>query len=74
MSDRSMVLFCCLVPSIDCISNFNSSMNSFYINGCSKLLDVTAGDQTMGIGVINAFMIVIAFAAIPILIESPYPD
>lgn len=55
----------------DCISNANNAVNHFYTNGCSKSLDMVAGSQAMGIGVINSFMVVLAFVAIPILIKMP---
>jgi hypothetical protein len=55
----------------DCLSNVNGVQNSFYLTGCSKSLDTTASNQVMGIGVINCFMIALAFVAIPVLVKTP---
>ncbi|CAF1205016.1 unnamed protein product [Rotaria sp. Silwood1] len=49
-----------------CISNANNTVNSFYPIGCAKQLDIVAGNQAMGFGVINSFIIVLAFVAIPL--------
>jgi hypothetical protein len=55
----------------DCVSVVNGVINHFYTNGCSKPIGLTAGNQAMGIGVINCFMVVLAFVAIPLLVDSP---
>ena len=61
-------MFCYFV---DCLSNANGTENRFYTKGCTKYLDVIAGNQAMGIGVINCFMLVLALVAIPILLIRP---
>ncbi|CAF1225786.1 unnamed protein product [Adineta ricciae] len=50
-----------------CVSNQNGAVNHFYTNGCIKDLDTIAGNQSMGFGVINCFLIVLSFVAIPLL-------
>lgn len=46
-------------------------MNAFYTQGCSKTLDFAAGNQALGFAVINSFMTVLAFVAMPLLFDSP---
>ncbi len=55
----------------DCVSNANNAVNHFNEAGCAKPIDVTAGNQAMGIGVINSFMVVLAFVAIPVMLGDP---
>jgi len=55
----------------DCISNYNGVVNHFNTAGCAKSLDITAGNQALGFAVINSFMVVLAFVAIPVLLGSP---
>ncbi|CAF1057698.1 unnamed protein product [Adineta ricciae] len=50
-----------------CVSNQNGAVNHFYTNGCIKDLDTIAGNQSMGFGIINCFLIVLSFVAIPLL-------
>jgi hypothetical protein len=54
--------------NLDCISIVNGVPNSFYTNGCSKQLGKFSVDETLGIVVINSFLVIVALAAIPVLI------
>jgi hypothetical protein len=53
------------------VSNANNAANNFYFKGCSKELDMTAGNQLMGFGVINSCMLILAAVAVPILFKIP---
>jgi hypothetical protein len=55
----------------DCISNANNAVNHFNTPGCAKPIGITAGNQAMGFGVINSFMVVLAFIAIPVMLGNP---
>jgi len=55
----------------DCISNANNAVNHFNTAGCAQPLDIVAGNQAMGLGVINSFMVVLAFIATPIMLQIP---
>ncbi|CAF0845599.1 unnamed protein product [Rotaria sp. Silwood1] len=50
-----------------CISNANNMPNSFHTVGCLKILSKVAGDQTLGIAIINSCLLAFALAAISIL-------
>lgn len=66
--DLNLHTFVC---ALDCKSSVNGIVNHFNDMGCSKGLDFTAGNQTMGIGVINSFLAALALVAIGILISPP---
>ncbi|CAF0977524.1 unnamed protein product [Rotaria sordida] len=53
-----------------CVSNANNVPNKFYQIGCAKQIDVIAGNQAMGFGVINSFMVVLAFVAMPLVMQD----
>lgn len=53
----------------DCLSNANGVANSFHTDGCGKKLGRLSVGQTLGIAVINSFLIVIALAAVPALMQ-----
>ena len=53
------------------MSNANGVANRFNTAGCAKPIGKVAGSQTMGFGIINSFMVVLAFVAIPVLLEMP---
>lgn len=53
----------------DCLSSVNGVANEFSTMGCAKSVDTVAGNQAMGLGIINSFLVVLAFAAIPIMLE-----
>ncbi|UJR30651.1 hypothetical protein I4U23_018175 [Adineta vaga] len=53
-----------------CVSNQNNAVNHFYTDGCLKSLDTIAGNQAMGFGIINSFLAVLAFVAMPIVWNS----
>ncbi|CAF4250828.1 unnamed protein product [Rotaria sp. Silwood2] len=53
-----------------CMSHVNNTYNHFYPIGCSKQIDMVAGNQAMGFAVINSFIIVLAFVAVPLLISA----
>ena len=50
-----------------------SSATQLYTNGCLRSIVRRANQQDMGIGIINCFMIMLAFAAIPHLFHTS-PD
>ncbi|CAF3241944.1 unnamed protein product [Rotaria socialis] len=54
-----------------CISNANGAVNHFYSVGCVKAIQVVAGNQAMGFGVINSFLVALAFVAMPVLLLDP---
>ncbi len=51
---------------LDCISNANNVSNNFHTDGCSPKVGKLAVGQTLGLAVINSFIIVLALAAIPL--------
>ncbi|CAF3379201.1 unnamed protein product [Rotaria sp. Silwood1] len=55
-----------------CISNANNMPNSFHPVGCLKILSKVAGDQTLGIAIINSCLLAFALAVIAILVKG-YP-
>ncbi|CAF1583209.1 unnamed protein product, partial [Adineta steineri] len=57
------------LSNLYCISNANNSANSIHTNGCSKLLGKFAVGQTLGLAVINSFLVVLGLALIPVLME-----
>ncbi|CAM4777654.1 unnamed protein product [Rotaria magnacalcarata] len=54
-----------------CISNANGAVNHFNSEGCVKPIQVVAGNQAMGFGVINSFLVVLAFVAMRVLLLEP---
>ncbi|CAF4126117.1 unnamed protein product [Adineta steineri] len=54
-----------------CLSSFSGLVNHFYTTGCVRSIDTVAGNQAMGFGVINSFLVVLAFVAIPLMFRSP---
>ena len=53
------------------MSNYNNVANHFRTGGCARQLDRVAGNQAMGFIVINSFMVVLAFVAIPVMLGNP---
>ena len=54
----------------DCISNANNAANTFSTVGCAKELSRLAVGQTLGLAVINSFLVIIALATIATLLQA----
>jgi hypothetical protein len=52
------------------MSSIGGSVNSFYTIGCSKQIQTDAGNQLLGVAVINCFLLALTLVAIPIVIED----
>lgn len=57
---------------LDCVSNAGNNTMFSYPRGCSKELGKRAVGQTLGISVINSFLIVIALATV-VALGGPNP-
>ncbi|UJR30652.1 hypothetical protein I4U23_018176 [Adineta vaga] len=58
------------LANLYCISNANNVTNTIHPNGCSKKLGKFAVGQTLGLAVINSFLVVLSIAVIPLLLEK----
>jgi len=56
------------IQNLYCISNDNNTINNFHLDGCSLKVGKLAVGQTLGLAVINSFLIILAIAFIPLLL------
>jgi hypothetical protein len=53
---------------VDCFFGTINATDEVYTDGCLRFIATTANQQDMGIAIINCFMIILAFFAIPLLL------
>jgi hypothetical protein len=58
---------------LDCISNSNNASSNLHADGCSKEIAKRSIGQTIGLAVINSFLVVVAFASVAALFQKD-PD
>ena len=51
----------------------NNVTGNFHTDGCLKKLGKVSGGQSLGIAVINCFLLILSLAAIPVLFELDQP-
>jgi len=55
---------------LDCISNSNNASSNLHADGCSKEIAKRSIGQTIGLAVINSFLVVVAFASVAALFQK----
>jgi len=56
--------------TLDCISNSNNASTNLHSDGCSKDIAKRSMGQTIGLAVINSFLVVVAFASVAALFQK----
>ncbi|CAF1225805.1 unnamed protein product [Adineta ricciae] len=58
------------LANLYCISNANNVSNNMHTDGCAKKIGKFAVSQTLGLVVINSFLVVLSLAVIPLLFQK----